>query len=126
MRNVMRFSTLAALVCGALSLSGCARRTGLELNIDLAGTLTPGKDFDTVKITADPPGSVVEQALFNVDADTAFPVAVYVWGDTAKHQTANVLVELYQNGATKALKAEKGLVFEDGEIVPVSIVLSNQ
>jgi hypothetical protein len=126
MRNMMRSVTFAVLACAALALSGCARRTGLELNIDLAGTLTPGKDFDTVKIIADPPGTVVEQALFKVDADTSFPVVVYVWGDTAKHQTANVLVELYQNGATKALHAERGLVFEDGEIVPISIVLSNQ
>jgi hypothetical protein len=126
MRNVMRTALFSVVAAASLTVSGCGRQTGLELNIDLAGTLAPGKDFDTLRLTVDPPGAVVKQELMKVDASTAFPVVVYVWGDTAKYQTANVLVELFQNGATKALHAEKGLVFEDGEIVPVSIVLSNK
>lgn len=125
MTKALRAVLLASLLV-APALQGCGRRTGLELNIDLAGTLSPGKDFDTIRITADPPGAVVEKAMAKVDADTPFPVVVYIWGDTAKHQTANVLVELLQSGAMKALKAERGLVFEDGEIVPISIVMTNQ
>ena len=125
MRNVMR-TTLLALVVGA-ALSGCAPRTGLELDIDLAGTLVPGRDFDLMKVTVSSSAGSRKTSGKRIKSDTSFPTVFYVWDDEETSTSATIGIELYQQGGSvKALSKPTEYSFETNTIVPISIVLSNQ